>query len=294
MIVVGFLGGDDRDRVLAQALREKGMEVLGLGNPPKELGIEGTDSLKELLHQADILIAPVSGTDGAGYIRAPFPEGNLQLENTFFRYLAEHGIPLIIGSLPDALKEMALKYGVSMAITGDMDAMAILNAIPTAEGAIYMAIGESKRSLFESRALILGLGRVGRPLARRLLALGCQVYGISRSPASLAWGQELGLTPIQYDELPSILPEIHILFNTVPSLVLPRERLRMMATDAILIDLASSPGGIDYQAAGDLGLRALLCLGLPGKMAPHTAGTILAQLYPKIINDLLEEDGLWS
>jgi dipicolinate synthase subunit A len=83
------------------------------------------------------------------------------------------------------------------------------------------------------------------------------------------------------------LREADCIFNTVPSMVLPRERLMLLRPGTLVIDLASSPGGVDFEAAKQLGLEAILALGLPGKVAPVSAGRILARHIPALIAGLV-------
>ena len=48
-----------------------------------------------------------------------------------------------------------------------------------------------------------------------------------------------------------------------------------MPRKILLIDLSSVPGGIDFGAAKDIGIKAVWALSLPGKYAPETAGSII-------------------
>jgi len=72
-------------------------------------------------------------------------------------------------------------------------------------------------------------------------------------------------------------------FNTVPARLLTREVLQAMRRDAVVIDIAQTPGGTDFDAARELGIKAFLELGIPGKVAPQTAGEILARVLPGLI-----------
>ena len=69
-----------------------------------------------------------------------------------------------------------------------------------------------------------------------------------------------------------------MLFNTVPVRLIDEDVLRSLPQDIVLIDLASAPGGIDYDAANRLGRKTVVALSLPGKVAPITAGEIVGDL----------------
>ena len=55
------------------------------------------------------------------------------------------------------------------------------------------------------------------------------------------------------------------------------ERLGLLNKDALILDLASAPYGTDFEAAKELGIKAMTAPGLPGKTAPKTAGKLIAE-----------------
>ena len=59
----------------------------------------------------------------------------------------------------------------------------------------------------------------------------------------------------------------------------------MGAKDTLIIDLASKPGGVDMDAARDLGVKVIWALGLPGKVAPVTAGNIIKETICNIFSE---------
>ena len=78
--------------------------------------------------------------------------------------------------------------------------------------------------------------------------------------------------------------------STVPAPVLGKERLVLVDKNAVLIDLASMPGSIDFDEAESLGIRAERALGLPGKFAPKTAGEIVKETVLNILSEREEDD----
>ena len=138
--------------------------------------------------------------------------------------------------------------------------------------------------LFRSNALVVGLGRCGLPLARSLAALGARVTVAVRRREVRALAESFGFSTINFDQLQCEAHNYDFLFNTVPAPVLTEEILSKVRKDAIIIDIASAPGGTDFAAANRLGIKNFLSLGLPGKVAPITAGKILAKVYPHLIS----------
>ena len=73
------------------------------------------------------------------------------------------------------------------------------------------------------------------------------------------------------------LQESDFIFNTIPAMVLPKALLGYVRRDALILDMASAPGGVDYEACKELGISAALLPGLPGKYAPASSAEILAE-----------------
>lgn len=74
------------------------------------------------------------------------------------------------------------------------------------------------------------------------------------------------------------------IFNTVPAPVLGAQRLSYIRQDAVLIDIASAPGGIDYAYCAQKGMNAKLCGGLPAKYAPKSAAKLLYHIIESYLN----------
>ena len=55
----------------------------------------------------------------------------------------------------------------------------------------------------------------------------------------------------------------------------------------LLIDLASRPGGVDFNAAAELQIKTIWALSLPGRVAPKSAGQIIKTTILNMIRDCL-------
>ena len=150
------------------------------------------------------------------------------------------------------------------------EAVQVSNAVITAEGAVGEAIRVSDRTLWGSRALVLGYGRVGRALASRLRALGAEVTVYARSPGSRAWARGEGCRVQETPEAAGF----HFLFNTVPEPLLEEA-----PAGTVCLELASKPGGFRSR-------KGVLPLpGLPGKTAPETAAAVLKASIDRIFKE---------
>lgn len=158
------------------------------------------------------------------------------------------------------------------------------NAVPTAEGALLLLLQNRTRTLRQSPVLVLGFGRVGRVLTDRLLALGARVTVAARSAGQCAQAEGMGADSIPLCRMGELLPFYETAVNTIPAPVLGQEQLRLLPQGSFILDLASAPGGTDFAAARQLGLRALHAPGLPGRFFPDTAGTLYAETVLEWLN----------
>ena len=151
------------------------------------------------------------------------------------------------------------------------------NARLTAEGALASAMRASHRALIGLDCMVIGWGRIGRALAELLVALGARVTVASRTPAGRNRAVERGAEAADTGNLAGALPGRKLIFNTAPAMVLDGETLRHVNREALIIDLASLPYGVDLRAAWELGLRAWREPGLPGRYCPDSAAAALCR-----------------
>lgn len=160
------------------------------------------------------------------------------------------------------------------------------NAPPTAEGAVQIAMEELPITLHGARVLVIGYGRVGKLVAHRFAALGAKVSVAARKFSDLAWAEALGYGVEQTGALVGWLCAYDLVVNTVPARVLSEKELRDLKPGCLVMDLASKPGGVDFETAGVLGIKAIWALSLPGKVAPVTAGKVIKNTIYNILSEL--------
>ena len=158
----------------------------------------------------------------------------------------------------------------------------------TAEGAIALLRPET--GLSGAHILLLGYGRIARLLARELQKAGALVTAAARSGEQRAWAEAEGIEALPLDALSGALDRFDVIIGTIPAPVLPRALLQKLPGGALIIDLASLPGGTDFAAAEELGLHTEHALALPGRCAPQTAGALIAQT----VLTILEERGEYA
>ena len=281
------IGGDKRTEHLAAQLLRDGHRLrsfaLERAALPPEISRESC--LQSCVYGADCVLLPLPAERG-GRLHAP-----LSAEELGMPALIEALWPgqlLIGGALREETVTAALRGGLRVADLLRQPALAVGNAALTAEGAIGRLIEHSERALWSGRALVLGWGRIGRILALRLSALGAAVTVAARSARDRAMAEALGCAAADYAGLDGILGDFDFIVNTVPARVLTEGMLCLIRPDALLLELASPPGGFDRTLAQNIGLHALAAPGLPGETAPEAAALLLRQAVYAAIEETEE------
>ncbi|MHB9145940.1 MAG: dipicolinate synthase subunit DpsA [Symbiobacteriia bacterium] len=290
---IAVLGGDARQVEAARVLAAEGFDVhvCGLPAPVPGDGLAAgaggltlAASVGEALAGAAAAVGPVQGATASGGIwtRTGVPPVNLGVAD--LAGMAP-GAPLLIGIGNPALRRLCEAAGTDLIEYREDDDFALLNAIPSAEGAIAMAMEMTPYTLFGSVCYIIGFGRTGEILALRLKALGADTVVATRKPAAMAQAQAHGHRVIPFSRLAAHLGEAQIVFNTAPSQVLTGQTVAAIQPGSVIIDLASAPGGTDFEAARLRGIQAVLAPGLPGKVAPQSAGRYVAQVVLRTLSN---------
>lgn len=268
------IGGDLRQAYLAQSIAQDGYFVYAAALDEYSFSaiVRKTD-LRRAVEQSTHIILPLPVTRDGLTVFAPYAAESLPMDD----FLAEQlqGKPVFCGQA-QKLPHGGLWDALEIHDYFDREDLAVRNAIPTAEGAIQIAMQEFPATIHGSRCLVAGYGRIGRVLARILHAMGAKVSVSARRPEQLAWIESEGMRPVR-TELIRESGQYDIIFNTIPSLVFDARTLAAAAPSALFIELASLPYGIDLEAAERLNIPVMLAQSLPGKVAPQTAGIIIKQ-----------------
>ncbi len=272
---IGIFGGDQRQVYMALKFLKEGYRVFTcrIAQSIKHENCIPLSNLSELFDQCNILIGPIPLTRDLVSIAST---ASSELTTSNLANLLKKDHYLIGGMIPSTLTEICSNKGIEYYDLMKNERIAILNAIATAEGTIMEAIQTSDQNLHGSTCLVLGYGRCAKVLASKLKALDLAVTVAARSEEALAYAEAAGLKTIHLSKMHNVLPFCDFIFNTIPALILDQDALNLVNAHVTIIDIASAPGGVDYEYAMQKNLRAKLCLGLPGKVAPRTSADILA------------------
>lgn len=280
------IGGDMRHVKLAELLADDGHQVRVFGQDKimTDKRIYAARGAGEAVRDAQCIVLPLPVTSRDDILNSPFDGSGHNLEEIF--KVTEPGT-VVCGGRVDAISAgEAEKYGIEIIDYLKREEMAVKNAAATAEGALQILMEELPITVNGAKCLVIGYGRIGKLLSELLKACGARVTVSARKYSDMAWIEARGHERLNTERLEGKLGGYDAVINTVPAMVLPRERLRELGKGCFCLDLASKPGGVDFQAASGLGIKAVWALGLPGEVAPVTSGKIIRDTIYNILNEL--------
>ena len=280
-------GGDLRFAALADVLAEEN-RVYAVGfdrNVSMSDKVKTADSVSAIDTRVDCLILPLPASADGITVSTPFSGRSISLES-LSHTLKETGV-VLGGLVSPEVKKFFTDKNIVVADYAKREEFAVLNAVATAEGAVQVAMEELATTISGRKILILGAGRIAKVLIDVLSGFHAKITVAARKCCDLAWARVYGCESCPMDKIDGILGDFDIIFNTVPAVILDESRLKKISKSCLVIDLASKPGGVDFDTAGSLGVRTVWLLSLPGKVAPITSGRVIADT----VNNILEERG---
>ena len=309
---IAVIGGDARQLIAAARLKAEGYDIslYGFGGECKEPLFPVVDSLccscsnitsneilsnmsdasesdcgtvchsaAEALHDSFALILPLPMSGDNYKLSMPLSYAEPLTLTELSGIISAEGVKLVCGGkIPRGFAELCDAHGIEVFDYYEKEEFSIANAIPSAEGAIEIAMRELPITLNGASALVIGYGRIGKVLSRLLKNFGTDVTASARKASDIAWIKADGITPAKTGELDELLEEqsFDMIFNTVPHTVLSSTELSKIRAGTLIVDLASKPGGVDIEESKRLSHNVIWALSLPGKVAPVTSGHIIA------------------
>lgn len=284
------IGGDLRQTYLASLLEKSGYKIItfGLNKNIPNFNLSFTNSFEQAIASSKTIIAPIPFSRDKKYITdlgndVLVKNNELSVEIFLSCLKPEHY--LIGGNIPKEAIETCHKKNIPYFDLIKNEEIATLNAIATAEGSIAEAIYKSNINLHQSKGLVLGYGKCGKVLAAKLHGLGVKVTVCARKKSALSEAYTNGFSIMELNKLEFTIKDFDYIFNTIPTIILDKKLLLSLSSETTIIDIASSPGGVDYDTAKELKLKAYSCLGIPGKISPKSSAEILAKAIIPILKE---------
>ncbi len=286
-----FVGGDMRQIRAANRLAECGIEVCAYGFSDMEQKkfserVIFIDNLSQVENTFKTLILPLPYTTDGETVNTQNVIQKIKIDELL--QLFESGMTVLAGKSDKRLVRLVEENGHRLIDYFEREELQILNAIPTAEGAIQIAMQEVPFTIHSSKCLVLGYGRIGKILSKMLHGIGAEVTVAARKNRDRVTAFAFGVKSIPLCELYDNIGEYDIIFNTVPNLILDSDMLAKTGRNSLIVDLASKPGGVDFEYARRMGIKVIWALSLPGKIAPDTAGDIIGKTILNIIDEMEE------
>jgi dipicolinate synthase subunit A len=272
-LVIGMLGGDKREQEIARRAAATGAEVRAHGFPWPDQGIAGVQHLDDpaaVLKGARFALFPIPGISATGALFGPAAPAPIIPDRAMLAGMAPRA-HIILGWGDTSLKAHAEALSIKLH-EYEWDRSLMLQRTPAIiEGLLKIVIENTVITIHNANACVVGQGTIGAVLARYLVALGAHTHVAARNPEQRAAAYVAGATPHPLEELAGLAPDLDLIFSTVPSRVVGEDVLVRLPKSALIVDLAAPPGGVDFDAAKRLGLKAIWGRGL-GSRAPVTVG----------------------
>lgn len=294
--IYGILGGDKRNIKLAQLLANENDIVYTYGlEKAEELkyikNLKVCDTFEEMLNNTNCIIGPIPFSKDNTNVNMPYCKNNLTIQGCISKIneiqkteeIKTTRKKLIVGQISEKTIQEANSNCEIIDLMKNEE-LTIFNTIATAEGTIQVIMENTEKILQGMNVLILGFGRVAKVLARKLEGLQMKITCAARKDSDLAWIETYGYSSQNIYKLEDVISKYDVIVNTVPSIVISENELKNVQKEVLMIDLASYPGGIDFEQAKLKNVKAILASGLPGKVAPESSAIFIKIAIKNILS----------
>lgn len=285
---IAIIGGDEREQEIARLAVQTGAQVIAFGFPWPDEGIDGVvlaESAEAAFRDADFVLMPIPLPQVDGSIFAT--EKIVPREDLLS--LMQPNSHIVTGESDAGMRAAAAALNIGIHEYEHDQSMMLLRGPAIIEGALKIAIENTRVTIHKASIVVVGQGNIGSLLTRSLIALGAEVTVAARNPVQRAAAYAAGANSITVEELADAASGFDIVFSTVPAPIVTAAIIDRLPPTAALFDLSAPPGGIDLEYANQTGRKGVWARAL-GRRAPVTVGASQWNGVEKIIHDLLAED----
>ena len=231
---------------------------------------------KEVCEKVYVLPIPVTKLDKNMEIKRKLKEELINLcENPYTKVMVFGGV--FTTEWKNFLSEYQIPYWDFMKLPEVVEG----NGWITAEATVAEVLQQGERSIYGQKILVTGYGCCGEKIAKVFSKMGAEIVVAARREEIRREIERDGFLAIDISEIEKVIGDMTTVINTVPSMILTERCVRRMSGDACIIDIASSPGGCDFEAAKKYGIVAKLALGLPGLYTTTSSAILLKNAISK-------------
>lgn len=276
-----FAGGDERQLYAADKLKKMGYETAAAGFEKYDGAVPYKAESAENAYLYDAVVLPLPLTRDGENINAPFSENKISIKS-LSEFIGK-GKSVFGGKMSDDIKKLFSENKIYDCYS--REDFQLLNAVPTAEGIAEIALRELPVTVNGATVVVFGFGRTGKAIGELFKAMGADVIIGARRASVLAEVEKRGFKTVNVSDDFDISEKIRMAVNTVPAEILSEKHLKQLK-GCLYAEAASAPYGTDLEKARAAGVNVILASGLPGKIAPESAGEIIAKT---IINTVKED-----
>ncbi len=269
-----IIGGDSRFSYIRTILENKGYSAKR---------IYPGDYRADDFQTTDVFILPVPVTRDNININTPLA-GEYFYIGDFLRLLPENCI-VAGGLFSDDLSEKLTNKNIRVFDYYKDEKLTEENAIPTAEGVLGILINAVPSTINGLPCAVTGYGKCAKAIIKTLRCLGADVTVFARNPNDIKDAVNRGLKAFSFNEMSREANSFDAVINTVPARVICKEIINNLRKDCVLIEIASAPFGIDFDAAKERGINTIKAGSLPGRICPKTAGEIICNSVLSFIRE---------
>ena len=289
---IAILGGDKRLSEVATLFSAKEHEVRLFGLSDGSMNYASgrlCSSVDKAICGADIGILPLPLTRDNIYLSSAGEKTPL---SEIIKLARANNTVLLGGIVPAEAQRLCAVSGVEIYDYYAREELQRKNALPSAEGALMIAMENTDVTIDGMNALVCGYGRIGKILAPLLRGMGASVTIAARRDEVICEATMDGFEAVKIrgdgQELQRAAARCDVIFNTVPAIIFNQSVVSQITDKPLYIEIASSPGGIDLGAARDNGIKTIIAPSIPGKYSPKTAGKFIFET----VRDILSERGI--
>lgn len=280
------LGGDLRYLEIIENLSSKyDVDIIGykntyINNLVKNINIDDVD-----ISKYDVILFPINGVMDKYLINCRFNNNPIKLPTNLL-VNTKNDVLIFSGINTTNLSNMLDIANRDCIFLMDDENVIHENAIPTVEGIIADVIVNTEKTLSDSKILVFGYGNIGKVLVKYLIMLGANVsVGIILDEDKQILSQDNinCFFTCNHDDLIQEIGNNDVIINTVPKTIIDDCSIKYINKDAYILDISSHPHGFDREVLDEFFIKNNLYLGIPGKVAPKTAGKILTKKINQIM-----------